>query len=147
MGKIDRITVHHEGYRPVYFSDMASTAERLELIRQSHLSRMRAGDIGYHYVIDRAGRLWECRDFHYQGAHVKNNNEHNLGVMVLGNFDRQQPTDAQIVTLRDTLSKLMRHYRVPVNRVYTHQEITPTACPGKKLQPTVVSLRTNHKLA
>ena len=146
MKGINRITVHHEGHTPVYFSDLRATAERLELIRRSHLKRMRAGDIGYHFIIDRLGQLWQGRNLSFQGAHVKHHNAHNLGVMVLGNFDRQNPTRAQMTSLRNTLTTLMRQYHVPINRIYTHQEISPTACPGRSLQPQVALLRTRNQI-
>ena len=142
-----RITVHHEGWKTVYFTDYATTAERLEEIRASHLQRLHAGDIAYHYVVDRAGRLWQGRDVRYQGAHVKSENEHNVGVMCLGNFEEQSPTDAQITTLRETLVRLMKFYKVPVSRVYTHRELNPTACPGRALQPRMVQLRRGGYLA
>ena len=29
-------------------------------------------DVGYHYAVDRAGRVWECRPLTWQGAHVRN---------------------------------------------------------------------------
>lgn len=141
LGSVERITVHHEGSTPVWFSDVGSTAERLDLIRKNHLERLRAGDIGYHFVIDRSGRLWQGRDLRYQGAHVKDHNEHNIGVMVLGNFDEQRPTDQQLVTLRDTVGRLMRYYDVPLREVYTHRELNPTTCPGGSLQAQVNYLR------
>lgn len=143
---IDRLTVHHEGSTAVWFADMPGTQNRLELIRREHVKRGWA-DIGYHFVVDRAGRVWQGRDIRFQGAHVKDHNEHNIGVMVLGNFDIQQPTDAQLTALRNTVSRLMKVYRIPVGRVYTHQELMPTACPGKALQPRMVSLRRNGNLA
>ena len=146
MKGIERITVHHEGHTAVYFSDLRATAERLELIRRSHLNRMRAGDIGYHFIIDRRGQIWQGRSLSFQGAHVKNHNAHNLGIMVLGNFDRQHPTSAQVTSLRNILTKLMRQYHIPVGRIYTHQEISPTACPGRSLQPQVALLRTRHQI-
>lgn len=147
MGGVNRITVHHEGWKTVYFTDYASTAARLDEIRASHLNRLGAGDIAYHYVVDRAGRLWQGRDVRYQGAHVRSENEHNVGVMCLGNFEEQSPTDVQIQTLRETLTQLMKHYRVPVSRVYTHRELNPTACPGRALQPRMVQLRRGGYLA
>ncbi len=146
LGAVNRITVHHEGSNPVWFADVNATKARLEVIRQQHVQRGWA-DIGYHFVIDRGGRVWAGRDLRYQGAHVKENNENNIGIMVLGNFDRQAPTSVQINTLRNTLSALMRHYRVPANRVFTHQELMPTACPGKSLQPQIVALRRRGALA
>ncbi len=141
MDGVKQITVHHEGWTPVWFADADSTAKRMESIRRSHLQRLGAGDIGYHFVIDRAGRVWQGRDVRYQGAHVREHNPHNLGIMVLGNFDVQKPTDAQMLTLRSTVSTLMRQYRVPTKLVYTHQELNPTECPGKVLQGNMVTLR------
>ena len=92
MGSIKLITVHHEGWTPVFFTGADLTAQRLDLVRRSHIERMDAGDIGYHFIIDRAGLLWHGRELRYQGAHVKDHNSNNLGIMVLGNFDLQQPT-------------------------------------------------------
>jgi len=147
MGQVTRITVHHEGWTPVEFSDEAQTAQRLEAIRLAHIDRMGAGDIGYHLIIDRAGRLWAGRPRAFQGAHVRENNAQNFGVMVLGNFDRQSPTDAQINALRTTLITLQKGYGVHVSNVVTHQELMPTACPGAVLQRQMVSWRNNRQLA
>jgi hypothetical protein len=141
MNGVERITVHHEGWTEVSFSDAASTMRRLDSIRASHLERLKAADIGYHYVIDRAGRLWQGRDVAYQGAHVRDHNAHNVGVMCLGNFDIQSPTEAQLATLRPTLITLQQSYKVPVKFVYTHQELNPTECPGTALQRHMVNIR------
>jgi len=141
MNGIERITVHHEGWTPVYYDDYATTLKRMDQIRRSHLERLGAGDIGYHFVIDRAGRLWQGRDLAYQGAHVHDHNPHNVGVMCLGNFDLQRPTDAQLTTLKPTLAALMKQFRVANKNVFTHQELNPTECPGRALQANMVSLR------
>jgi hypothetical protein len=147
LGSITRITVHHEGSSVVTFDSVAQTARRLESIRKGHLSRMTAGDIGYHFVIDRAGRVWEGRSLAYQGAHVKNHNRHNLGIMVLGNFERQAPTEAQLQTLARVVRTARSRFDVPLGAVYTHRELGPTACPGASLQRFMVSARSNGILA
>lgn len=143
MGNVQMITVHHEGWTPVWFEDTKSTADRLDGIRRSHIDRLRAGDIGYHYIIDRAGRVWEGRNTAYQGAHVREHNENNLGIMVLGNFDQQQPSTAQISTLRSVIVASAKQYRVPVSKVYTHKELNRTECPGKVLQAHMATIRRN----
>ncbi len=142
MNGIQRITVHHEGFQPVYFRDERSTAKRINAVRNAHLARGWA-DIGYHLIIDREGRIWEGRHLSYQGAHASDQNEHNIGVMLLGNFDRQAPTQAQTASLQRTLVSLMRSYRVRKSLVYTHQELPrqATSCPGKSLQSHMVQLR------
>jgi hypothetical protein len=146
MGDVDKITVHHEGWNPVVFTDEETTAERLELIRRSHIQRLGAGDIGYHFVVDRAGRVWEAREAKYQGAHVRGNNEHNIGVMCLGNFDIQSPSPEQLRSLVSVLKSLQSYYNVPLSKVKTHQEINPTACPGKVLQAYMLQIRKNKTL-
>jgi hypothetical protein len=145
LGSIGRITVHHEGHKPVTFSDWASTAARMDTIRRSHLDRS-FGDIGYHFVVDRAGRIWEGRHLRFQGAHVSKHNENNLGLMVLGNFDEQRPSTAQIAKLNEILPRLMHFYRVPRSQVFTHQELMPTTCPGRILQRHMVHARNSHVL-
>jgi hypothetical protein len=73
---------------------------------------------------------------------VKDTNEHNLGVLVLGNFDLQQPTPQALASLDSFVAAQMRRYRVPLSRVYTHQELRPTACPGRNLQRYMLATRT-----
>lgn len=147
MRGINRITVHHEGWVPVHFSDQSTTAARLKKIQRVHIEDRGWADIGYHYIIDRAGRVWEGRDIRYQGAHVRNNNPHNIGIMVLGNFDKQQPSAAQVNALVATLRNMVKTYRIPVRNVKTHQELNPTACPGKSLQARMNAIRSGSTLA
>ncbi|MBI1368351.1 MAG: hypothetical protein GC162_06820 [Planctomycetes bacterium] len=147
MNGVNKLTIHHDGMpEAVTFTDYNSSRSYLELIRRSHLQRGWS-DIGYHYVIDRAGRLWEGRDLRYQGAHVKDHNEHNIGVMCMGNFDIQSPSAAQLEALHGTVRQLRRFFSISENQIYTHQEINPTSCPGRALQPRVVSMRSSHLFA
>jgi hypothetical protein len=146
MNGINRITIHHEGYKVVSFDSYTAGVEHMQLLRSSHQQRGFA-DVGYHFVIDRAGRVWEGRPAKFQGAHVRNNNEHNLGVMCLGNFDIQSPTDAQLRSLAATVAHLRRQFNVSPKRIYTHREIVPTACPGRNMQPRIIAMRSNGAFA
>ncbi|MFG0251720.1 MAG: peptidoglycan recognition family protein, partial [Phycisphaerales bacterium JB038] len=127
QANIEHITVHHEGSSAVYFDGMSQVQRRLDSVRRGHLSRA-WGDIGYHFIIDRAGRVWEGRPLQYQGAHVKNHNYHNLGVMALGNFDEQSPTQAQLDRLVRVIKIARATCNVPMSRLHTHQELGPTRC-------------------
>lgn len=140
MNGISRITVHHDAMNSAGIRSKADAAERMNDIRRAHLNRGWA-DIGYHYVIDPAGRIWEGRSTRFQGAHVQDTNEHNLGIMVMGNFDEQRPTSAALATLDAFVADRMKAYRVPLSRVYTHQELKPTACPGRSLQAYMLDTR------
>lgn len=138
------VTVHHDGMEPYFATDLGDTRMRLETIRNGAMSRGSGwGDIPYHFVIDRAGRVWEGRSLRYQGAHVASCNEHNVGVMCMGNFEEQQPSAAQIAGLEKTLAALRAYYKVPMSKVRTHREwpTAHTACPGKSLQARMVAIR------
>jgi len=146
MNGVKRITVHHEGAL-WNATDQPTVARHLESIRQDHLRRRskRTGeywaDIGYHFVIDPAGRIWEARSVNWQGAHVDDQNEHNLGIMLMGNFDLQQVSSAGLASLQRMVRAQMVRYRVPVSLVFTHQELDATRCPGTNLQRQMVVMR------
>jgi len=140
MLPVQYITVHHDGMDPFTGDDAEAAAARLDAIRRAHLRRG-WGDIGYHFAVDRAGNVWEGRPLTYQGAHVKDYNENNLGIVCLGNFDRQHPTEAQLAALRRHVRLVMGTYSVRTGRLRTHQEWAPTACPGRSLQRYMVNAR------
>ena len=140
MVRVERITVHHDGMPPVALTSQAAVAARIEQIRKGHRGNGWA-DIGYHYIVDPQGRVWEGRPIALQGAHVKLANPRNMGVLVLGNFEVQRPTPAATDSVERFLVEQMRRYRVPVNSVYTHKELAATACPGRNLQQVMVSTR------
>ena len=133
MLPVRRVTIHHDGMPPVDLRSPSAVAARINLIRQSHQQRG-WGDIGYHYVVDPRGEVWEGRPLSWQGAHVANQNPGNLGVLVLGNFERQAPTPAQLDALDRFVASRLGAYGLGLGSVYTHQELAPTACPGRHLQ-------------
>lgn len=141
MNGISKLTIHHEGWNVVNFTTKATTAERIEKIRKYHTGEKRWGDIGYHYIVDRAGRVWEGRPIQYQGAHVSQNNEHNIGILVLGNFEKQSPSSAQLKTLHSTCASLAKQHKIKTALIRSHREINPTTCPGKNMQNKMDALR------
>lgn len=143
MRQIKHLTIHHEGYREVNFTDAAETVARLQAIQRYHHEELGWADIGYHYIIDRAGRVWEGRPLGYQGAHVKAHNPENVGIMVLGNFELQQPSQQQVTSLVAMVNHVAGKYRLPVREVRTHREWPDqsTRCPGRNLQRQVDAMR------
>ncbi|MEM9560517.1 MAG: peptidoglycan recognition family protein [Planctomycetota bacterium] len=142
MGGIDRITIHHDALPQPAGGGWADVVRRLESIRRGHVNNQKWADIGYHYAVDPAGRVWSCRPLELQGAHVRNRNEHNLGILVVGNFSSQMPTPQALDSLERLVGYEMRRFAVPVHRVRTHRELAQTACPGRHLQPRIERMRT-----
>lgn len=140
MGGIDRITIHHDGIRQAATGGWSDVSRRLESIRRGHVGQGWA-DIGYHYAIDPAGRIWACRPIDLQGAHVRLQNEHNLGILVVGNYQNARPTPQAMASLEQLVGYEMRRFAVPLHRVRTHRELAATACPGRYLQPQIEQMR------
>lgn len=136
-----RITIHHEGMAPHTIKEDYAVAHHLNNILAGHL-KQDFGDIGYHYMIDFEGRIWEGRSTEYEGAHVASANEANLGVMLMGNFEEQEPSDKQISSMHMMLIALMHRYFIPASQVFGHCDLAPSVCPGKNLyQPHVSKFR------
>lgn len=144
-----RITLHHDGMDTFTSTDKAAAAQRLESIRNAHLNRPGEpfGDIGYHYIIDPAGRIWQGRPLEWQGAHVAKTNEGNLGICCLGNFMQQRSSQAQLMALDKFVVAQMERYRVTPGNVFTHRELGQTACPGDNLQPYIADSRRSGAIA
>ena len=137
------ITIHHDGMTPFWGVTDLEARLRLEWIRNGHRGKGWS-DIGYHYIVDRSGAVWQGRDVtQWQGAHVKNRNENNIGVMCMGNFMLQRPSAAQVDGLNRTVAQLQRVYRISTANVKTHKEWpgAKTDCPGTELQSKVLVLR------
>jgi len=129
------ITVHHDGLDLASAAELGDAAERIEHIRLSH-TRKGWGDIGYHYLVDREGRIWQGRSLAWQGSHVKGSNEGNIGICCLGNFEVEQPSRRQLDALKVLLRRLSGQHGIDPACVRTHQEWpgAHTACPGRNLQ-------------
>ncbi|MEM1424813.1 MAG: peptidoglycan recognition family protein, partial [Planctomycetota bacterium] len=142
MTPIRRVTLHHDGMTTFTSTSSAAAQTRIEAIRAAHRGRG-WGDIGYHYVVDPAGRIWQGRPLEWQGSHVGAQNQGNVGICVLGNYERQRPTIAQLDMIESFTAQLMRTHGVSLREVYTHRELASTACPGRFLQPRLVAMREN----
>jgi len=141
MGRIWRVTVHHSAN---YFRDTspAAAAVQIRQIQREHMVERGFADIGYHYLIDPSGRIWEGRDLHWQGAHARgDHNKGNVGICVLGDFVRgshgQTPTEAQERALAALLNQAMHVWSIPVEQIHTHRDFVQTECPGAQLQAVV----------
>ena len=71
----------------------------------------------------------------YQGAHAGNPtlNRGNIGVALIGNFDRNKPSTAQVRSLQNLLASLCDLYRIEPSKIFGHGDLKTTGCPGKHL--------------
>ena len=149
-GGWNRITIHHTAMdaRHLYRASASSSAAELRLIQRQHQDANGWADIGYHFLIDPSGRVFEGRSLHWQGAHAgrdsatgRNFNEQNIGICLLGNFQTERPTPAALDSLEDLIATLSRQNGIARSSIYGHQHFKGTECPGRHL----ASWLTNYK--
>jgi hypothetical protein len=144
MGPVERVTVHHSGGDSFWGSSRGDAAAEIRRIQRYHQNSKGWADIGYHYIIDRSGIVWQGRRLRYQGAHARGSaNYGNVGIVVLGNYLHQELTPAQRQSLEQLVTKICDCFTIPPERVHTHREILhgKTACPGPVLARCVSEIR------
>ncbi len=105
-------------------------------IQTLHMDDKGFADVGYHYLIDETGRLYQGRAIAVRGAHTYAHNFGAVGICVIGNFELIQPTQAQIEMLQGLIACLVSG--LPnVTRLAGHRDLNPdvTLCPGANLAP------------
>jgi N-acetylmuramoyl-L-alanine amidase len=138
MTPIYRITVHHSSE---HGDATGEPQDMLRLFEKNHKTKGWAC-IGYHFIIASDGRVYEGRPLKYQGAHsTGDNNIGNVGVCLLGNFDRDQVPSAQRQALISVLDRLSRRFSVDKAEIHGHRDFKTTDCPGRYLMSIVESYR------
>ena len=149
MGGVSRITLHHTATKRLPAASEVSNAALLRALQSDHQNGRRWADIGYHFVIDRQGRVWEGRELRWQGAHAGSRaaNRHNIGVALVGNFDRYPPSAAQKASLTALVRWLCSANDISPDQIRGHGQVlkahtgSGTACPGRHLSRYITSLR------
>ena len=78
-------------------------------------------DIGYHFMIDRDGKVYEGRSMAFKGAHVRYHNDRNLGIAFLGDYTNAPLTTAQLQTAYNLTGAARKAYRI--EKLATHGEL------------------------
>ena len=94
------------------------------------------GDIGYHFIIGKDGKVYEGTPIDYKGAHVEGANTGKIGVALIGDYspdifdgwDRTPPPDEQIISMIRLIAVLQDVYGI--YGVNMHKDYNDTKCPG-----------------
>ena len=142
MGDIKLITVMqvHEAV-PRQFVKESEVAAYLEAVRQFHVTARNLNDIAYHFAVDRAGHVWQCRSLAYESQSVKDLNAGNVGMMVLGDPDAPVPEVQRLATIW-LLERLRGKFHVPLSHVYAKRELVNTDEPGAGVMAFMDAYRT-----
>lgn len=129
---IQHLTWHHQGEIWKAEADPENYLRRLQ--QWSRLSK-RWADIPYHYVIAPDGRIFAARPVELAGdTNTEYNPSGHALLMLLGNFEEQQPTQAQLESAVRLSAWLLQKNGLGVERLASHRDFSQkTVCPGKNL--------------
>jgi uncharacterized protein with LGFP repeats len=129
----------------------------LRSIYAYHVRSRGWSDIGYNYLVDRFGRIWEGRyggvDRAVVGAHTLNYNDYSFAMSAIGNFELVKPSKAMLQAYGALFAwKLSLHgvsaastsQQIGARRfqaVNGHRDAASTACPGKYLYAKIPKIR------
>ena len=143
MLPITRVCVHHSAVEDEgRITSPAEVKAELRQLQANHQQKW--ADLGYHFVIDPSGGIWEGRNLKWQGAHEGTGlNQGSIGVCLLGNFEDSPPSAAQLGALKSLLDAVRTRWSLTAADIKTHREVRPepTACPGASLQGWVDDYR------
>ncbi|MFH9016345.1 peptidoglycan recognition family protein [Streptomyces sp. NPDC017943] len=161
------LTVHHT----VTVNDDPDPAATVRTIYEMHTKGNDWGDIGYHFLVDQAGRMYEGRYSGAKGApghnsvgevvtaaHTLDANTGNIGIALLGDFtDREPPLPMRHAVTQLLASLAAKHGLNPVGTVVYrgagrsaerslpaisgHRDWLSTECPGAQTYRTLPKLR------
>ena len=136
IGGWNRVTIHHSAKysKEIGSPTSGNVAAAIRDIQTVHMRDRGWGDIGYHFLIDPTGRIWQGRLLDWQGAHAQgSNNVSNIGVCLLGDFDHERPDPRALESLERLVDALCERHHIARSRVYGHQKFAATECPGDAL--------------
>lgn len=143
------IVIHHSGN--------AKHFPTIKDVQNEHMDDMDKADIGYHFAVDKDGKIYEGRSINIKGAHVDQANTGKIGIVLLGdlstdnaginqgilgtiklNFEERDGDDHITDQMRNGLLRLCIHldrvYKIEI--VAGHMEIASSShtderyCPG-----------------
>lgn len=127
VSKITRITIHHT----TGSSGDGSAASSAKLVRghqNYHMDTNKWKDLGYHFIVDKKGRVYAGLPLTKVGAHASGYNTNNVGIAYLGDASKTMPAAA-----KNAIKELYAYLVTRVGKnlsLYGHRDLNSTACPG-----------------
>ncbi|MCF8204577.1 MAG: peptidoglycan recognition protein family protein [Methylotenera sp.] len=130
--RITHITLHHQGE---IWQDGTDPAAYLRRLQQWSRLTKRWADIPYHYVIAPDGRIFTARPLAQAGdTNTEYDPRGHALLMLVGNFEEQQPTPAQLDSAVALSAWLAATHGLGLDAIASHKDFSAqTVCPGRNL--------------
>ena len=134
----DKLTLHHAACCSA--DDLEEGKTQVYWIQDFHQNGRGWNDIGYHFLVDRAGNIYQGRPETVIGAHVGGANTGNIGVCLLGCYHPPEASCFQTITpesrqsIVEIFSWVSDTYGQSPSVLLGHRDyFGTTACPGDNI--------------
>lgn len=108
--------------------------ERAQMRSLESIGHSRFGSgISYNVIIFPSGRAYQGVSFHRRGTHTGGHNSTVRSICFAGNYEKNEPTKAQIETAAAIVAEGRGKWWRSNARVQGHRDYSSTACPGKNV--------------
>lgn len=148
---VEKVVVHHTATT----KDLDNPTQAIRDIYTYHASSRGWGDIGYNYIVDREGKIYEGRagGEGVIAAHAGPGNHGSIGIALLGNYQSEPVPEQALTNLSQFIyQKSKIHGFTPdgtsdfrgeeMANVFGHRDIMATTCPGEYLYEKIPFVRT-----
>lgn len=119
-------------WQQIILHHTATTAvATVESIRKYHVENNGWLDIGYHYLVDFNGNVFEGRPLDMPGAHATGYNKTAIGIAAIGDFELFKMPELQKKGIIKLVTELMAKYNITADNILLHRDVNITACPGE----------------
>ena len=137
------VSVHHTG---ALWHGRPGPEQALRNVQAFHIGPEREWeDIAYHFLVDLEGGVWGGRPPTVRGnPSVYYDSMGYVLICLLGDYNVQEPSAAQIATVTNTAAWLIRRFNLPPDAITGHRDHAPTSCPGTNVYRLVQERAFTH---
>jgi N-acetyl-anhydromuramyl-L-alanine amidase AmpD len=128
LEQIDRIVIHHS----------ATSDGSPEAYARYHVETRGWPGIGYHFVIQKDGGIYQTNRLDTISYHVSGQNTNSIGICLTGNYDKQQPPQVQLQACAQLIATLRQNFVQELD-LRAHADFSAKSCPGKNVNLEEIS--------
>jgi hypothetical protein len=141
-GPVDEIYIHHynSGIAPV--TNVVDGRDRVQGAQRYHAITRGWGDIGYSWLVDDVGNIYEGRGWWRTGAHTQNYNSKGYGICWLGDSNVADPSAAALRAIAEVVADGIRVGAVtPAPAIVAHRDRVASDCCGDPMYALLPVIR------
>lgn len=118
---IDTLVIHHTVGLP--FGGIVNIA-------YYHVRSKNWPGIGYHYIVNVFGQVYQVNQLETVSYHASASNSHSVGIGLQGNFTHTPPPQAQLEAAQELVNHLVNSLSIKTIQGHKDTSGSQTACPG-----------------